>query len=281
MKFGQYLLAGALALSASSTAFAAGTDMSGGPSADGTNGAGLTTAGVKNSAGAAWAANALALDSGAQFDASFNFTITPYQPEGPLPGVGNGFTFFLTTDTTGLGTTNPNLGFGTNTSPSLAVQFSTNPNLNNNPLIPGTSTPYSNLVAVSEDGNMVIKSPVNAPYAPVYGVNTCSNGSEGAGCLANAQLWNANISYANGLLTVTLKDALESTSFTFTDSGLNLASLLGSGELAAGFSASNGNATETVGISNFSLSVPEPASLAAFGIGLAALGFARSRRRAA
>ena len=82
MKYIPYAFASLLAMSASSTALAGGTNFTAsGSTANNTvtyagNGATLTHAGTTTSGGAAWADNALSSASGFNFSTDFNFSMT-------------------------------------------------------------------------------------------------------------------------------------------------------------------------------------------------------------
>jgi len=250
----------------------------------------LTNVANFNQGAAVWATNALSFDPTLNFQSDFSFNIGA-QSTGLA---GNGFTFVLTTNPTALGSVHQNLGLGPlneTTPPSVEVQFSTFANQHNNPTFaPGQY--YSNLIAVSTDGNVVIPQNSNS-YASPYGVEQCDNQtatkSTRAGCLANGDIWKAAISYQNGLLSVAVCDPKEAggtcTASSYitvlTGYAISLASILGDGPIYAGFTASNGAVSETVQIDSWNLSpVPEPASLAALGAGIAALGLVSRRRRA-
>jgi hypothetical protein len=71
--------------------------------------------------------------------------------------------------------------------------------------------------------------PHRYPLVNVYGVANCdfSNGYTQPGCMANGDLWTANISYDGAHLTVTLSDPREGTAFTALNNyAINLASIL-------------------------------------------------------
>jgi hypothetical protein len=295
MKMYTTLIAGAAALLASTAAFAApidydpnftgatGLTYAGGGSLMGSS-VQLTNVNTLTSGGAVYASNALAVDSGLNFTSDFTFNIGA-----EASGVaGNGFTFVLTSNPAALGTVSQNLGLGptTGSNPgSVEIQFSTYANKTNNPTYaPGQY--YSNMVAVSTDGNVVVPQSATSSYAAPYGVNACdnttANKSSRAGCLANGDVWTAKITYMNGLLSVILTDPKEGMSTTvLSNYAINIASVLGSSLAYAGFTASNGAIGETTTIDSWDMSVPEPMSLAAFGVGLGALGLIRARRRAA
>jgi hypothetical protein len=293
--------ASVLALSAGTAAFADPINYT----PDFTNATGLTYAGTAALTGGAvtltsvnsqttgagfYATNALSIDPTVNFTSDFSFNIGAQSND----IAGNGFTFVLTSNPATLGTSSTNLGLGaTPGTPSVEVQFSTFANATNNPTFaPGQY--YSNLIAVSTDGNVVIPQSATSTYAAPYAVNECDNGANTkitrAGCLANGDIWQASISYVNGLLSVAVCDPKEAAGGTCTAGSfvtvingyaISLASILGTGPVYAGFTSSNGKVTETVQIDSWSLNaVPEPASLAAFGIGLAALGMVRRRRSA-
>ena len=251
----------------------------------GTTGATVTLASVNNtlSGGAVYSSNALSQPT--NFSTTFSFNILS-QSTGLA---GNGFAFVLSSAPSTMGLVNQNLGLGVYnaaTSPaSLDIQFSTFANQTNNPTYsPGKV--YSNLVAVSTDGNLVIPQSATSTYAAPYGIDACDNHattkSSRAGCMSNGDVWTATITYEKGLLSVTLSDPAEATSFKVINNlAINYSSIFGDGPVYAGFSASNGAVTEGVQLDSWDLGypAPEPASLVLFGAGLAGLGFARSRRR--
>jgi len=219
-------------------------------------------------AGAALTSAALALGPTPSFSTSFNFDFAT------TPGVSsaNGFAFVLTSNPAGVGTSNGSLGLTTAT--SLAVEFSDYGNSHLNPAI-GNGLYNSNLVAAIQNGNTVVAGNPTGSYGSPGGTTNCS--TTGVNCLNNGTVWTANISYANGLLNVVLVDGANVFN-VITNYAIALA-----GNVYAGFSGSTGGAYQTAQINSWTLTynnVPEPMTAGLFGVGLAALGVIRSRRRA-
>jgi hypothetical protein len=233
----------------------------------------ITPDAVTNAAGAAYTTNALALGSSPNFTSSFQFSIA----NGSTLPTANGFAFVLTSDPTGLGAAHGSLGLTGAT--SLAVEFSDYGNKNQNPLVSqseATSVYNSNLVAAISNGNTVVAGNPTGSYGSPGPQSCVGKQTSGNGCMNNGDVWTADISYVAGKLTVALEDGAGQ--FITVISGYAIA--LGS-NVYAGFTGSTGTFTDSVSILNWSMTydVPEPMTVGMFGVGIAALGFMRSRRR--
>jgi hypothetical protein len=220
--------------------------------------------------GAAYTSTALALGASPNFTSSFQFSIAANTTP-----TANGFAFVLTSDPSQMGQSNQSLGIGT-AATSLAVEFSDYGNRVNNPQI-GQNLYNSNLVAAISNGNtQVVGNPTGSYGSP--GPTSCV-GAQTAGnnCMNNGDVWTADISYVAGKLSVSLADGAGA----FITVISNYAIALG-GNVYAGFSGSTGVYSDSVSILNWTMSydVPEPMTVGMFGVGLAALGFMRTRRRA-
>ena len=316
MALRHFLAAGILTLATGTAARADSIDYS-----DFSSLAGLTTAGsaaqysgnqlqLTNGAtfatGAAYSSNAFALGTGSSFNTSFQFQISGTNSNGLNA---NGFAFVLSTAPTTNGVSNGNLGIGTTANSSVAIEFSTFGNPNLNPVYStagnGKTIYNSNLVGVIKDGNTCLSgsgsagcNTVNPNYGTVYGAGTgasipfageCDARAQNtsytrAGCMANGSIWSVNIKYANGLLTVSLSANELGVTTPISSLSYNIG-FLGS-SVYAGFTSSTGSAAEKVSILNWMMTsngspVPEPLTLSLFGVGLGAVGYVRSRRRAA
>jgi hypothetical protein len=275
----QALAFGALVVMAGAPAFASPTTISYG---DFSNTAGLSVTGAATTstgalvltpeaqfqAGAALTSSALALGPTPSFSTSFQFQIATTSST-----TANGFAFVLTSDPTNVGAANGQLGLTNAT--SLAVEFSDYGNKNLNPSI-GNKLYNSNLVAAIQNGNTLVAGNNAASYGSPGGATSCVTPGSGTACMNNGTVWTANISYANGLLTVALQDG-----GAVYNVITNYAIALGA-NVYAGFSGSTGAQFDSVAISNWSMTynnVPEPMTVGMFGVGIAALGFIRNRRR--
>jgi len=250
-------------------------------------------------------ANQFAL--GTDFSTSFNFQINTFSGS-TQPA--NGFAFVLSTAPNSDGQSNGNLGIGTGANTSVALEFGTYGNPNTNPLYTttaqGKNVYLSNFVGVIEDGNTNFQTAQNTNYGVVYGKSSnplfgtipgagnnpgeCISGANfsnsRAGCMSNGDIWNVSITLINNLLTVVLHDQTASASgINTTPISLtyNVAGYLGTGNVYLGFASSGGASYEQVNILGWEAQsnggpVPEPASVAALGIGLVGLGLVRQRK---
>ena len=276
----QVLAAGALFLMAGAPAFAdslaygsfTGTEpgLTYAGQATASGGSLVLTPQAQFAAGAAYTNTALALGASPNFSSTFTFNIKS------APGVvtANGFAFVLSSNPAGYGTSNQSLGLTNAT--SLAIEFSDFGNKNLNPLVsPGVYN--SNLVAAIQNGNTNVQS--NSPFSyGSPGPSSCVGTQvSGNGCMNNGDVWTASITYANGLLNVALKDGAGGFVSVISNYAITLAS-----SVYAGFTGSTGAFYQSVDIDSWSLtsnSVPEPMTVGMFGVGIAALGYIRSRRR--
>jgi len=237
------------------------------------SGALVLTPQMQFAAGAALTSTALSLGTDPNFSTAFQFQMLT---NGGSSASANGFAFVLTSDPTNVGTSNQMMGL--TTAPSVAVEFSDYGNPHLNPSI-GNGLYNSNLVAAIQNGNTVVAGNSTNSYGSP-GPTSCVNPGSGVNCMNNDTVWTANISYQNGLLTVTMQDAGQSAITVISNYAIALAS-----SAYVGFSGSTGAAYESVNILNWTLnynasSIPEPVTGGLMAVGLAALGFVRSRRRA-
>lgn len=257
--------------------------------------AGLTLAGAANitnvhgqlqltpdaggQAGAAYSTTAITLGTGNSFSTQFQFQFT--RPGGIDPA--DGITFVLAANPSGLGTGGGDMGYG-GVGHSLAVEFDT---FDNGP----SDGDSSNHVAIDEDGNIENGSPQSdQALANVYGIQSCTLGNfSRAGCMSNGDMWTAKITYDGTNLNATLFDPAEGVTFNaITNFAVDVGALLGTSNAFVGFTAGTGSGQEGHQILNWEFSntanlppptLPEPASLALIGGGIAGLGFLRHRKR--
>ena len=158
------------------------------------------------------------------------------------------------------------------------MEFSDFGNKVDNPPI-GGGLYNSNLVAAITAGNTNLNGNPAASYGSPGGVNSCIGTQTPANnCMNNGDVWTADISYVAGKLTVTVQDGAGQVFTVISSYAIALA-----GSFYAGFSGSTGGSTDSVSILDWTFAtndVPEPMTAGLFGIGVAALGFMRSRRRA-
>jgi hypothetical protein len=217
--------------------------------------------------GAFYSTNSLQLGSNATFSTSFQFRMTR---AGGTPA--DGLAFVLAASPSGLGASGQGMGYqGVNN--SFAIEFDTYDN--------GYYDGYSNNhVAVSANGSFI----TSAPVSP-YGQNYCVGNT--IGCMANGDLWTVTVGYDGAKLSVSLLDPAAGTSFfALQDYEVDIASILGTNQAYAGFTAATGALSENHDIIRWTFAdtavvpsdVPEPATAWIFGLGLAAIV---ARKRAA
>ncbi len=219
--------------------------------------------------GAFYSTDSLQLGSNATFSTTFQFRLT--HPAWSTPA--DGFAFVLAAAPNGMGISGGGMGYqGVNN--SVAIEFDTYDN--------GWPDGYSNNhVAVSVNGAVNPTSPISY----VYGNSRCGTAPT-AGCLSNGNLWSATIGYDGSKLSVSLLDTEIGTSFVaLEDFAIDIASILGTNDAYAGFTAATGAASEAHDILSWTFAdtaeipseVPEPATPLIVGLGL--LGLALRKRR--
>ncbi len=231
--------------------------------------------------GAMYGTTPVTLGSNATFSTSFQFRFT--SPGGIDPA--DGITFVLAASPSGLGSSGSGMGYS-GVSNSVAIEFDT---YNNYGAVSGEPN-NSNHIAIDTNGSLQ-----NLGAASVYGVTSCELSAGGspqttyasAGCMANGDLWTATITYNGSLLNVSVLDPAKGTTFlAISNYSINIASLLGTTNAYAGFTASTGGGQENHDIVKWQLdntatltSIPEPASLIMAGAGLLAVALRAAKRR--
>lgn len=248
------------------------------------------TAASGNQAGAAYSTSAVTLGANDTFSTVFDFQFTNAGGVDPADGI----TLVFATNPSGLGDGGNEIGYGGDTTGnSVAIEFDTYDNGNENSLGFFPDEPdSSNHVAIDENGVLSDTDPVN-----VYGNPSCGfsngtpvqNSNTAAGCMSNGDIWTVTLGYdgSTNQLTLLLSDPAEGYTFTaYNGLSIDLASVLGTNTIYAGFTGSTGEGWEQQNILNWTLDnttdlvgTPEPGTLLLVGLGaLAILFFARQNR---
>jgi hypothetical protein len=192
----------------------------------------LTPAAV-GKVGTAYSTTPITLGAGAKFSTTFRFQITAAGGLNPA----DGFTFVLAANPTGLGipTSAGGGGLGYVGVPnSFAVEFDTYNNL-----LPDLT---SNHVAIDVNGALS-----NIAATNPYGVAPCDffTGYTQVGCMANGDVWTVVVNYDGTRLDVAVQDGTNLPQMVISALPINIAAVLGTNTVFAGFTGATGDGYET------------------------------------